>query len=132
VTGPTSGIGKSFAFALAKNGFHLILVSRSKSKLEELEAELEAKYPNLDYKLVDVDVGAYPLDSKYANTLGKVSSEGDIRILINNAGRSHDMPVTFEEMENEEMEGILGVNNAGVLRITKTTLPYLLNDKSLN
>lgn len=59
------------------------------------------------------------------NMLKKVSETGDIRILVNNAGMSHDMPVTFEDMTTEEMEGIVGVNTCGVLRVTKA---YLLND----
>lgn len=131
ITGPTSGIGKSYAFALAKAQFNLILVSRSLSKLEELRTEILAKYPKTEIKLVDIDIGAKPLSDKYADVLDEVHNQdgGDIRILVNNAGMSHSIPVTFEETAEEEMEGILAVNNAGVLRITKATLPYLLNDR---
>ena len=129
VTGPTSGIGKSYAMALAKKGFNLILVSRSKEKLESLESEIKVKAPNIDMRLVDVDMAEYPLGRKYAETLKDVAlNRGDIRVLINNAGRSHDMPVTFEDTNEEEMEGIVGVNTGGVLRATKEALPYLLSD----
>lgn len=79
---------------------------------------------------MDVDLGKYPLDAKYAQTVKEVAStKGDIRILVNNAGISHDMPVTFEDMTTEEMEGIVGVNTCGVLRATKEALPYILSDK---
>jgi len=80
---------------------------------------------------VDIDIGAKPLSDKYADVLDEVHNQdgGDIRVLVNNAGMSHSMPVTFEETAEEEMEGILAVNAAGVLRITKATLPYLLNDR---
>ena len=83
----------------------------------------------MDIVLVDVDLGIYPLGEKFAKTIKEVAgTKGDIRVLINNAGMSHDMPVTFEDMTTEEMEGIVGVNTCGVLRVTKETLPYLLSD----
>ena len=50
---------------------------------------------------------------------------------MNNAGVSHDIPVTFEDMTVDEMETIVAVNTCGVLRITKETLPYLLSDRFL-
>jgi 17beta-estradiol 17-dehydrogenase / very-long-chain 3-oxoacyl-CoA reductase len=132
VTGPTSGIGKAFAFALAQNGFNLILVSRSLTKLESLESDIKRKYPNVDVRLVDLDIGAYPLDQGYLTAVTDIAmSEGDIRILVNNAGVSHDIPVTFEDMATDEMEDIVAVNVGGVLRATKEALPYLLSDKSL-
>lgn len=74
-------------------------------------------------------MGIYPLGEKFAKAVKEVAgTKGDIRILVNNAGMSHDMPVTFEDMTPEEMEGIVGVNTGGVLRVTKETLPYLLSD----
>ena len=55
---------------------------------------------------------------------------GDVRVLVNNAGRGHEMPTEFKDVEREEMEGIVGVNVCGVLRVTKDVLPFMLNDKS--
>jgi len=40
------------------------------------------------------------------------------------------MPTEFKDVEREEMEGIVGVNVCGVLRVTKDVLPFMLNDKS--
>ena len=80
--------------------------------------------------IADVDMGAYPLDGKFARMVKEVAeTKGDIRILVNNAGRSHDIPVTFEDTTTEEMEAIMGVNIGGVVRATKEVLPYMLNDK---
>ena len=126
ITGPTSGIGKSFSFALAKSRFNLILISRSLSKLQSLQTGINTKFPDVDIRLVDVDLGVVPLGAKFGDMLKKVSETGDIRILVNNAGMSHDMPVTFEDMTTEEMEGIVGVNTC---RVTKETFPYLLNNR---
>ena len=40
VTGCTGGIGREYALGLAKKGMNLVLVSRSKQKLEDLEQEI--------------------------------------------------------------------------------------------
>ena len=80
---------------------------------------------------MDVDLGQYPLSKKLKNTVEKCVVDGaDIRILVNNAGVSHDMPVCFEDMSTEEMERIMGVNNGGALRVTKDVLPFMMNDRS--
>ena len=99
------------------------------TKLESLQSEIKSKFPEIDIILVDVDLGKSPLDGAFKERVENVArTKGDIRILVNNAGMSHDMPVTFEDMTTEEMEGIVGVNTCGVLRITKEALPYILND----
>ena len=45
VTGSTDGIGKAYAFALAKCNLNVILVSRTQSKLDSVAAEIVEKYP---------------------------------------------------------------------------------------
>ena len=50
VTGSTDGIGKAYAFALAKKGLNIILVSRSPFKLQNVAAELEQKYSKIKTK----------------------------------------------------------------------------------
>lgn len=40
VTGATDGIGKAYAKALAKEGMNIILISRTKQKLENVAAEI--------------------------------------------------------------------------------------------
>ncbi len=40
VTGASDGIGRAYALELAKNGFNVLLISRTKSKLEEVAKEI--------------------------------------------------------------------------------------------
>ena len=49
VTGSTDGIGKAYAFALAKSNLNVILVSRTQSKLDSVAAEIMGKYPKGKY-----------------------------------------------------------------------------------
>ena len=54
VTGSTDGIGKAYAFALAKRGLNIVLVSRSPFKLQNVAAEIESKC-KVKTKIIDVD-----------------------------------------------------------------------------
>jgi 17beta-estradiol 17-dehydrogenase / very-long-chain 3-oxoacyl-CoA reductase len=78
---------------------------------------------------VDIDLGkSSPRQyEEYVSALKDIP--GDIRVLINNAGLSHAMPITFEDTSETEMDNILGVNTSGVLRVTKHTLPFMLKTK---
>ena len=85
----------------------------------------------MDIVLCDVDMSAAPLDSKFEMTVRDASKKGDIRVLINNAGRGHNIPVTFADTTDEEMEGIMALNIGGVIHATKAVLPFMLSDKYL-
>lgn len=77
ITGASSGIGKDMAIYLSSLGFDLILVSRSKEKLEELASSLKTKV-----KLVVIDLA----DEKHAKDLYMLTKNENIDFLINNAG----------------------------------------------
>jgi NAD(P)-dependent dehydrogenase (short-subunit alcohol dehydrogenase family) len=81
VTGAGSGIGKSAALALLKDGYHVALVGRRKELLEKTAAESDAK----DRALV------LAADITKEDQVGKVFSElkskwGRLDVLFNNAG----------------------------------------------
>ena len=66
VTGASSGIGASFARALAARGKHLVLVARSKNKLDALAREIAAKHCRR-VEIIDQDL----------STQGAVGTRGD-------------------------------------------------------
>lgn len=47
MTGATDGIGKAYAFELARRGFNILLVSRTQSKLDETKAEINSASKNV-------------------------------------------------------------------------------------
>lgn len=48
ITGGSEGIGFSIALELAKEGFDLLLISRSISKLEEAKKIIQSTYPKVN------------------------------------------------------------------------------------
>ncbi len=83
ITGASTGIGKELSQIHAERGGDLIIVARSREKLEQLKTELEEKYP------VKVMVIAQDLSLPEAteNIYKEVTQAGiQVDYLINNAG----------------------------------------------
>ena len=81
ISGATDGIGKSYAYILAKFGTNLIICSRNENKLKKLSIELEEKYKiKCEYFVVDLS----KIDE--IKILADKLSKMKIDILINNAG----------------------------------------------
>ena len=59
LTGPTEGIGRATAFALAERGARLHLLCRNPNKAEALRAELISKYGDIDVELYLADLGDF-------------------------------------------------------------------------
>ena len=83
ITGASSGIGACFARALAARGRHLILVARSKDKLEALKSEITAKH-SLRIEVIEQDLGIEGAAVRLATTLTERGIAVDL--LVNNAG----------------------------------------------
>ena len=56
VTGASAGIGREFARQLASRAASLLLVARRRDRLEELQAELSARHPNLQVEIRQTDL----------------------------------------------------------------------------
>ncbi|KAI0198001.1 hypothetical protein F4808DRAFT_270653 [Astrocystis sublimbata] len=122
VTGASDGLGKEFATQLAAKGFNLLLVSRTLSKLEALEKELQAKYPGLETDSLAMDFSALDNEADY-DRLEKRVDGLDVGILINNVGQSHSIPVPFTLTDKAEMESIITINCRGTLKVTRIVAP---------
>jgi 17beta-estradiol 17-dehydrogenase / very-long-chain 3-oxoacyl-CoA reductase len=51
----------------------------------------------------------------------------DVAILVNNVGKSHDIPVSFLETDDAEMEDIITINVKGTLKVTKVIAPGMVS-----
>lgn len=81
VTGASAGIGAEFVRHLAAEGFNLVLVARTKSKLEELAAAILREH--------HVQVRIIPADLAESSGVAKVEADTEdieIGLLVSNAG----------------------------------------------
>lgn len=145
ITGGSSGIGKAIALALAKENVSVALVARTKTRLEEVQEEIEA-YGEIPVSLEESCTKAIteeiitkgkkaiicPCDIKDSNSVMKAINEavdvfGHIDIIINNAGLGIFKPV--EEIEEEEWDTVLETVLKGTFLVTKFALPHLYKQK---
>lgn len=119
VTGPTAGIGLSFARKLAAQGFDLVLVSRDAARLESVAEELRAAY----------DVTAEVIATDLAADSGPVEirlndRERPVDLLVNNAGFALRKPFLANDITAEE--AMLNVLVRAVMRLTHAALPGMI------
>lgn len=127
ITGASKGIGKAIATALAKEGVHLGLISRSAADLEELQNSLRSQY-SVHVHIASADVSnRVEAESAVQNLYKEL---GSIDILINNAGIAKF--ATLLDMDPSEWERIIQVNLMGTYYISRAALPYMLNQNSGN
>ena len=129
VTGASDGLGKEFAAQLAASGFNLVLISRTKSKLDSFAAELERKEPGSDVRtrVLAMDFST-DKDSDY-HRMRDILSDLDVGILVNNVGQSHNIPVPFLQTDPKELQSIVTVNCLGTLKTTAVVAPIMQKRK---
>lgn len=124
VTGCTAGIGEEYALQLAAAGFNIALVSRSESKLQDVAAKIAQRSPEIETKYFVLDAAAAS-SPEYTKFGAFIAALGDVSVLINNVGVSHEMPVPFAEVSESEMHNIIQVNCVSTLEITRAVLPSI-------
>lgn len=124
VTGCTAGIGEEYALQLAAAGFNIALVSRSESKLQEVAVKIAKQSPDVETKYFVLDAAAARAP-EYTEFSAFVAALGDVSVLINNVGVSHEMPVPFAEVSETEMHNIIQINCVATLEITRAVLPAI-------
>ncbi|KAK7045687.1 hypothetical protein VNI00_007520 [Paramarasmius palmivorus] len=126
VTGATDGIGKEFAFQLAKSGFNVLLVARNVSLLESTAGEIASKYSvSTNYHSIDF---AKANEDQYSQ-LAAVFEGLDVGVLVNNVGKSHNMPAYLVDTPKEEMNDIVAINVNATVRVTHAILPGMIQKK---
>ncbi|EPQ26779.1 uncharacterized protein PFL1_05757 [Pseudozyma flocculosa PF-1] len=124
VTGATDGIGREFALQLAKKGFNILLVSRTPEKLGAVAGEIESACAGIKTRTQAVDFAQG--DEKQYAALEETVRTLDVGVLVNNVGKSHDMPVPFAETPHDEMEDIVEINVVATLRVSRMVVPGMV------
>ncbi|MFC4477201.1 3-ketoacyl-ACP reductase [Flavobacterium chungangensis] len=120
ITGAGKGIGKAVAIALAKEGVNLILVSRTKSDIDQL-AEETAK---LGVKTLALSADVSDISSINSAVEKAIAEFKSIDILINSAGIAFFGK--FLELEPEAWERIIQVNLMGTYYTTRAIIPNMI------
>ena len=123
VTGASTGIGRSAAIALAKNGYNVVVnYSRSEDAAKMTAREVETAGARAFLYRCDVSD-----DDGVRAMLAAVEKEfGRLDALINNAGTTVDVPpANFEEMTVEAWNRVFSVNVLGVFLVTRAAVPLL-------
>ena len=129
VTGAGSGLGRALAIELAKNGVHVVGFGRRKQALQET-ADLIA---DNQFTPMVVDVSDYGAVRK---AFGEISKQGEVSILINNAGvfpRRDLLDETSESFMQTmaiNLGGIFACSRAALEVMTKTGIGRIVNVSS--
>ncbi len=121
VTGASSGIGAATAQALAAQGAAVALLARRADRLAELKSEIESGGGTA--LVVSADVT--DPEQVAAAVQATVSELGRLDTLVNNAGLMRTGPAA--EASLEDWDAMLTVNVQGVLYVTRTALPHLID-----
>jgi 3-oxoacyl-[acyl-carrier protein] reductase len=123
VTGAATGIGRSVAIALAKNGYDVVVnYSRSEDAAKFTAREAEAAGARTLLYRADVSD-----DASVRAMLAATEKEfGRLDVLINNAGTTVDVePKNFEEMTVDAWNRVFSVNVLGLFLVTRAATPLL-------
>ncbi|MGH7821709.1 MAG: SDR family oxidoreductase [Candidatus Binatia bacterium] len=84
ITGPTAGIGRETALALAERGANLVLVCRNRARGDETVREIREKTANEQVELMIADLSSQEEIRRLAGAF--LATQRPLHVLINNAG----------------------------------------------
>lgn len=119
VTGASSGIGATYAWRLAKDGYDLILVARRKKRLEDLSLELEEKH-NISAEVLPADLSK---DEGVERVEERMRSCESLHFLVNNAGLSS--AEYFINSDIKRQVDIVRVHDIASMRLVHAAVPVM-------
>lgn len=127
VTGATSGLGAAAAYALSREGFHVVLVGRSSHLLSKTMADITSRNKDACLEAFQVDLSSIQSVLKFKDSLQQWLLDSDmhssIQLLINNAG----ILATSSRLTLEGYDEMMSTNYIGAFSLTKLLLPLLRN-----
>lgn len=120
VTGAGKGIGRASALALAREGAHVVVTSRTQADLDSLAAEIEA---------IGVKALVVVADVSQADDVERLKQQthatfGRVDMLVNNAGVGKNGTVDF--LTIEDYDWIMNTNMRSTFLCTKAFMPEMI------
>lgn len=125
VTGASSGIGYELARLFAKDGKNLVVVARSRDRLEAQKKELENKH-GTKVKVLAKDLSKPETPQEIFAELEKEHIEVDV--LVNNAG--FGVYGMFSQTNLQQELNMIQVNITSLTQLTKLFLGKMLDNKA--
>lgn len=121
VTGASFGLGAATARLLASHGARVLLVARTKERLDEVVAEIEAG---------GGEAFAYPADLSDFDSIGPLveamlAEHGGIDIVVNNAGKSMRRSLELQYDRFHDFTRMTNINYLGPVRLLLAVLPHM-------
>ena len=117
ITGSSSGIGAVYAERLARRGYDLILVARSRGKLDLLARKIGDK-TGRSVEVIAADLSNRADSARVEEVL---RTDQSITLLVNNAGLGATAPLVAADVD--KMEEMLTLNVNALMRLTYAAAP---------
>jgi NAD(P)-dependent dehydrogenase (short-subunit alcohol dehydrogenase family) len=124
VTGASSGLGMSFAEALAECGTNLVIAARRYERLVRFAKDLEREYK---VKVVPVKADVSQENDVEGMVETAVDRFGSVEIMVNNAGIASLSPSV--DMPLDEWKKVIDVNLTGVFLCARTAAREMIKKK---
>ncbi|NJC24725.1 SDR family NAD(P)-dependent oxidoreductase [Neolewinella antarctica] len=126
ISGATSGIGRATAYALAADGYDMILLARREERLQSLRKEFIANF-GIDCLTIAADVrDRATVKSAIANLPDPWKK---IDILLNNAGKAKGFD-PIDRGDYDHWDEMIDVNLKGLLTLTREISPLMVARKT--
>ena len=119
VTGASSGIGRATASLVARHGARVVLVSRTREKLEELKREIESEGARAFVHPTDLS----DTDACERMIRDVLAEHGRVDILVNNAGRSIRRSIEASYERFHDFQRTMQLNYFGAVKLILAVLP---------
>ncbi|WP_034158988.1 SDR family NAD(P)-dependent oxidoreductase [Sphingomonas sp. ERG5] len=120
VTGASTGIGAIYADRLARRGYDLIVVARSRDRLDTLAARITSE-TGRSVEVIAADLGD---KAGLARVEDLLRTDASITLLVNNAGVG--AAATLLDADIDKMEEMITLNVTALTRLTYAVAPGLV------
>ncbi|XP_017402680.1 testosterone 17-beta-dehydrogenase 3 isoform X1 [Cebus imitator] len=120
ITGAGDGIGKAYAFELAKRGLDVVLISRTLEKLQVIGAEIE-QTTGSSVKIIQAD---FTKDDIYEDIKEKLTGL-EIGILVNNVGMLPNLLPSHFLNAPDDIQSLIHCNITSVVKMTQLILKHM-------
>ena len=119
VTGASSGIGRATAQLVSRHGAKVVLVSRTKEKLDALKEEIDAAGGRASVYPTDLS----DLEQCESMIKSVLAEHGRVDILVNNAGRSIRRSIEASYDRFHDFQRTMQLNYFGAVKLMLAVLP---------